>query len=558
MKINKTHKLSQHKRTKRSKTKRIKRSKTKRVKHSKLKPSRKSRKQRGGEEEYGFDDDLDVDQYIKENPTIPEEGFGFGEDLDTVIEQPQIEVSPEEAAAFNNMRGRRKPQNASLKAIRPIIQACPESGACLVLGSFSHQIKMYFGGFTEFENVVPPIVRIGAESVNGFVNQIEYNKRGYSSYAVLKSSRKPSSDNLFYEYVVGQYINKLNKHYPCFLETYGYFMYNPEGNYMGPAEELLETEEGSEDSSYGGKRFKGGANVLKNKYSDILRGGKRIEDTSVLSDGLILLSESSTAIYEDENYVNACKNSQNLAILIQYLKDVKTLSSFQYDRDFMQNDLLFILFQVYMPLGKLKDNFTHYDLHHNNVLIYEPAENKYIEYHYHLYSDMEIVFNSSYMAKLIDYGRCFFKEDNTNNTSIEFNNRLCRIKECNQISTTGHCGEKIGFVHANNPGNAMYMPGTNSRVADIKKDMWLFNIIKTQYSLCPDSIKGLFSNNVHDMARDLTLEIKFLLNNNQKRDNYNARYANKEKFGDLHIYMDGNEPMKFVAYEAPFVKMHKE
>ena len=36
----------------------------------------------------------------------------------------------------------------------------------------------------------------------------------------------------------------------------------------------------------------------------------------------------------------------------------------------------------------MKDTFTHYDLHWNNLHVYEPAPGKYIQYHYHLVNDM--------------------------------------------------------------------------------------------------------------------------------------------------------------------------
>ena len=103
---------------------------------------------------------------------------------------------------------------------------CLDSGVCLAFGTYANEIKKHFGGFANFEYATAPIKRIGSPSANGFINEIQYDHRGYKAYAVLKSSVKPNSDNLMYEYMVGQYINKLNKRFPCFVETYGYYIYD--------------------------------------------------------------------------------------------------------------------------------------------------------------------------------------------------------------------------------------------------------------------------------------------------------------------------------------------
>lgn len=103
---------------------------------------------------------------------------------------------------------------------------CSNSGFCLTFGKEDNKIKEFFKGFTTFEYAVDPIKRIGKPSGNGFVNQLTYERDGYKAYAVLKSSMKAHTDNLMYEYKVGQYINTLTKKFPCFVETYGLFKYN--------------------------------------------------------------------------------------------------------------------------------------------------------------------------------------------------------------------------------------------------------------------------------------------------------------------------------------------
>ena len=118
-------------------------------------------------------------------------------------------------------------KNTSEKRTSEFLKSiCSDSGACIAFGTNRHKITKFFDGFTDFKYVEPPIKRIGKPSANGFVNEIKYKKSGYTAYAVLKSSTRPSADNLVYEYIVGQFINKQCNYFPCFLETYGFYFYN--------------------------------------------------------------------------------------------------------------------------------------------------------------------------------------------------------------------------------------------------------------------------------------------------------------------------------------------
>ena len=100
---------------------------------------------------------------------------------------------------------------------------CSENTTCLAYDDVVDQVKKLFDGFVKFNFARKVIKRIGSPSVNGFVFEIKNQSRGYTAYSVLKSAQEPASDNLMYEYNVGLYVNKINKIYPCFLETYGLF-----------------------------------------------------------------------------------------------------------------------------------------------------------------------------------------------------------------------------------------------------------------------------------------------------------------------------------------------
>jgi hypothetical protein len=370
---------------------------------------------------------------------------------------------------------------------------CHESDVCLALGIFSDDIKGYFEGFTNFKYANGTIESIGVRSANGSVKLIEYKNEDYISHAILKSTLRADADNLMYEYNVGQYINKVNKQYPCFLETYGLYKYNTD------------------------------------KPVNILEGLEQIEDTN--------------------DYGNACINSNYLAILIQYFKNVKTLSEFLSDRDFIKDDLMGILFQIYIPLAKLKDTFTHYDLHLSNILIYEPMPGKYIEYHYHL--DKIISFKSRYIAKIIDYGHSYYFEDENNN-SKKIYDKVCKIEDCRP-----DCGIDKGFKYFND--NYDSTGHQHAYKKNESQDLRALNILKQEkyFDVLPTDIKKIVENvrygdrstieiinenksrfyperieNVND-AKDAIIK---KVNNSQFRHYNNSVYDGLEKFGDLRVY----------------------
>ena len=65
----------------------------------------------------------------------------------------------------------------------------------------------HFNGFKDFK-YASSVMSIGPKSKNGFARLIKYERDGYEGSAVLKSTYKEDSDNLLFEYLVGQYINK--------------------------------------------------------------------------------------------------------------------------------------------------------------------------------------------------------------------------------------------------------------------------------------------------------------------------------------------------------------
>ena len=277
-----------------------------------------------------------------------------------------------------------------------------DSRLCLAFGTFSQEIKSYFAGFNNFKYATA-VNLIGKESVNGFVNEIEYEREGftagtYKSYAILKSTKNLLADNLMYEYRVGQYINTFNRVYPCFLETYGLLKYKTDQDWEKLASDNVETD--------------------PHERVEFLKG----------------------LAIQPLDYSAACTESRNLAILIQHFNNFYALNDIVSDQDFFQKELMYVLFQLYIPLAQMKYTFTHYDLHLNNLYVYEPAPGKYIQYHYYLVPGMPPVsFKSKYMLKIIDYGSSYFKDEDEDSQTLI--NKICNIPE---ICDNDDCGQNVG------------------------------------------------------------------------------------------------------------------
>jgi len=291
---------------------------------------------------------------------------------------------------------------------------CANSGVCMAFGKENKKIKEHFDEFTNFKYVTEKIKRIGKPSKNGFINQLTYNRRGYIAYTILKSSANEMADNLLYEYLVGQYINKQCLLFSCFLETYGVFKYT------------------SNDTWDTMKKIK-------------------IKDPSLLKECINI-----PPINSREDFDIACTHSKYICIQIQHMAEAINLCDLLDNIEFCNNELLYILYQIYLPLYCLNQNFTHYDLHSNNIMIYEPIKGQTIDYCYILNDETKIEFKSRYIAKIIDYGKSFFKDEESHNeltkSSSSILKVICQRKACQIEYETSEpdvyeteCGTDYGF-----------------------------------------------------------------------------------------------------------------
>ena len=286
---------------------------------------------------------------------------------------------------------------------------------------------------------------IGKVSVNGFVNKLTY---GNNDTAILKSTRSDFSDNLYFEWFIGcSFINYLA--YPCFCKTYSLC------NYLT-------------DQPY---------NYLLNHRTNL----------------------PGTVLYTDVNFIDACNITQPNAIkscrtpalfgvVLQNIPDPVSFRDFmatQTTVDDLNVTMVQILLQIYIPLGNLETVFTHYDLHDENVLIYTIPNNMYVTLIYNLPDGTIITIKTKYIAKIIDYGRSFFRNgiggasSNTFFTNNFTNNRITNA-ECLMQRRRYADGRQIqGYNAIGYPWFFHNRYNINQLSVNRSKDLWLVYIYRT-------------------------------------------------------------------------------
>ena len=407
---------------------------------------------------------------------------------------------------------------------------CSDSGSCIALGTNADKIKQFFGGFVDF-SYLSSVRKIGKSSSNGAICELTYEHRGYNSHSIMKMNAKAGSDSLLYEYFVGVCINQYCKHFPCFLETYGSYTVDP-------------------------------------VYWQKIKAGKQQVTKDKLFANFALNSPDAYDISK------SCETDyyKTYAIMIQHLKvksGEETMGDCIKILNFIRNDLLSSLYQVYFVLSALAEHelYTHYDLHENNVMMYVPDPNGYIEYHYHHTVGGITTFKSKYIVKIIDYGRNFIKVDGISENSKLFSEKLCKDKKCNQPRKP--CGAKYGYRFFNTKvkevDNYFIVPSKSNISHDLRlckriidkidhtlyiEDYSAHNLLSSvvyAYQYGTPEVKNYgYPDDIYNVI-DAEMCIRDYLDDRHRKASNNLEYSRKNKIGDLHVYADLTKKMHFVS-----------
>jgi len=461
----------------------------------------------------------------KHSPTHKVSDWKYEEDM----LQTYHTIKQNRSSKIISKRLREHPQSILTYNLHKI---CSDSGYCIVFGKKTELIKKLFENFNN-PSFIESISTLSSGG-NGEVLEVLFERYKYKVYLILKRNLKRKlkrniideiPDNLVYEYFVGKFlINKYYKKFPCFLETYG-FIFNDKI-----------------------KNIKTNKNIFNIDNIDIP------EIKSLLEVG--------------------CTNEKDyFGVVIEYVKNPKTLLDKLVHNVFWYKDLLNVLFQVYYALCLMKNVFTHYDLHLKNVLLFEPKKNYYIQYNYH-YNGEVISFKSKYLVKIIDYGRCGFINNEDHITSRNIYNELCSIQQCKEEDSKP-CGAKKGFI-VSSPDSITYITPRKLNVSHdlrllkmvgsyfnrhfdekltytkqfVRKDReniyLLMNTVKfiQEFGTPENKISGLtgdFNTSSINNVMDAFITLKKLIQLPYVITQNDIFYNEKTKLGDLHIYDDGRD-----------------
>ena len=245
---------------------------------------------------------------------------------------------------------------------------------------------------------------------NGCVFKTSYENDGNTFRLIIKKSFTSSSDNNYYEFLVGMCINKIKQYFPNFVFTFGYYTSN---------QIRCDTDTHIFDIDTSNIiNFNNDMINLLNKYN--IRDGCNNNHIS----GLIL------------------QNVPNL-VNINYILNKPHSSVANINRE-MYN----ILFQVYTTLHFTSEYYTHYDLSINNILYSLVPNNKFMKITYQMPNGTNIILYTQYIPIIIDYGRSHINFDKIIPSFSSFNiyETMCKTR-CNKyFDIIGRCYSEYGFI----------------------------------------------------------------------------------------------------------------
>ena len=274
-----------------------------------------------------------------------------------------------------------------------------------------------YQNFNNLELMDLNMVKIGKTSANGFIYKLKFNNENDSDSfnTILKTSIDKKSDNNYYEFVVGNCINKFKEYFPNFVYTFNYLTLSQ---------------------------------LLKNKLKDA-RIFNKIEFIKDVEMKKINVNE----LQNNVNVGNGCENNDRASVLIEFIPNSLTLNDLTKNPNFLSSidnlnmEIYNILFQVYFVLSALKEVYTHYDLHTENIMFIEIPAMKKMQIDYNIEGRIFSIY-TSFIPVILDYGRSFVDCLNIDGLTYSkiFSEVVCDNPKCNS-SKHPKCNTKsVGLV----------------------------------------------------------------------------------------------------------------
>jgi len=346
-------------------------------------------------------------------------------------------------------------------------------GFCLALGRAQMSTEKVFN-MPYLTYLTGPIRKIGTDSQNGVVFAMPFVSDDLKLYAILKCEKERSKsripDSLFYEYLVGLYINSLTDRFPHFIRTLGIYQCKHK-EFHHAISRATKQSNAHENDPKAWKRS------LLPLYGSSLKVVKEIRENPGLLGQLTCHPDSYLLCLLVES-VHDPMTMADFSKMIQTWQPskVSTKDDPKYViRHYLTFELPYVLYQIYYTLSALRESFTHYDLHRGNVLLYKVGPRSYITYNYHSHeSGRTLTFQSQLLVKFIDYGRCFF-EDHNGFSSEEVFQMLSQSEDCGDAQHMGQFGHR-GMAESLTPSNLF----RSKRLRNMSHDLRFLTAIMRQ------------------------------------------------------------------------------
>ena len=340
----------------------------------------------------------------------------------------------------------------------------------------------------------------------------------YDSDEDQEEPQEGKPDNLYYEYLVGQCVNKLSLYFPNFVKTFSAGMYR------------------------------------KPEYHEYFNSGCETKDLVTLPDKFITMINPINADNIEQNIINSCNKWSQMVLITQWIPIHASIADFLPKIVVGQDPLLIeyikLLYIIYLTLSSLKDTFTHYDLHEENILLTKVPNNKYISLIYHLPNGETRVINTKYIPVFIDYGRSYVNCDSPILNSKEIFNIVCN----NEKQCPIRCGDYSGYSFSGN----IKPDGT---FGDTNSDDYYINSAKRNMShdlrLISDIKSNYHFSNLNSSIKFIRLWKNFISNLNYSNTFGTPESINVSQSSESLIYnvVRAHEELDKIILEPSFVAM---
>jgi hypothetical protein len=272
-----------------------------------------------------------------------------------------------------------------------------------------------FQHFNNLELMNHTMLKIGKTSSNGFIYKIKFNNNLESFDTILKTTIDKKSDNNYYEFVVGNCINRIKEYFPNFVYTFNFLTLSQS---------------------------------LKNNLKDasIFTKSEFIKDA-------IMKKINLNELQNNNNIGDGCENNDRASVLIEFIPNSLSLTDLTNNSNFLSSvnnlniEVYNILFQIYATLSALKEVYTHYDLHTDNIMFIEIPEQKKLQIDYNIEGKIYSIY-TSFIPVILDYGRSFVDCLNIDGITYSriFSEVVCDNPKCNSLKHPKCDAKKVGLV----------------------------------------------------------------------------------------------------------------